>query len=232
MMNRDLLEYMRVLGFDAVPPTQEPPAVLQSQTDPHRDLTKEFSLPLSLSQLRENLKNCELCKLCKGRTQVVFGTGDEKSSLMFVGEGPGAEEDRQGVPFVGRAGELLTKMIQAMGYTRDSVYIANVVKCRPPENRNPEPDEVQSCAPFLKTQIEMVKPKVIVALGTFAAQTLLGTEVGISKLRGQWGQLAITSSVHVQVMPTFHPAYLLRNPDMKKVVWEDLQTVMRRLANA
>jgi DNA polymerase len=143
---------------------------------------------------------------------------------MFVGEGPGADEDRQGEPFVGRAGQLLTKMIEAMGHRREDVYIANVVKCRPPENRNPEPDEIGACEPFLKAQIAAVAPRVIVALGKIAAQTLLRDASPISRLRGRWAAYE-----GVRLMPTFHPAYLLRSPDEKRKAWEDLQLVMKEL---
>ncbi len=141
---------------------------------------------------------------------------------MFVGEGPGADEDRQGEPFVGRAGQLLTKMIEAMGFRREEVYIANVVKCRPPENRDPEPDEIEACEPFLKAQIAAVRPRVIVALGRFAVQTLLRDTTPVSRLRGKWREYQ-----GVKLMPTFHPAYLLRNPAEKRKAWEDLQRVMK-----
>lgn len=174
--------------------------------------------------LRAFIGDCPRCKLCAGRTNIVFGVGDPKAGLMFVGEGPGADEDAQGIPFVGRAGQLLTKMIEAMGFSRDDVYIANIVKCRPPDNRNPEPDEIAACKPFLLRQIDIVKPKVIVCLGRIAAQALLETVIPISKIRGRfqdWNGM--------QVMPTYHPAFLLRNPPMKKYVWEDLQQVMKVL---
>ncbi|MFN0064405.1 MAG: uracil-DNA glycosylase family protein [Myxococcaceae bacterium] len=180
-------------------------------------------LASTLDALRQHIGDCQRCKLCSGRTQVVFGVGNPSAELMFVGEGPGEQEDLQGVPFVGKAGQLLTKMIEAMGFVRDDVYIANVVKCRPPNNRNPEPDEIESCEPFLRQQIALVKPKVLVALGKFAAQTLLREATPISRLRGHWREYE-----GVPLMPTFHPAYLLRNPPDKKFAWEDLQQVMRR----
>jgi DNA polymerase len=151
---------------------------------------------------------------------------------MFVGEGPGADEDEQGVPFVGRAGQLLTKMIEAMGISRNEVFIANVVKCRPPNNRNPEPDEIAECSPFLLRQVQLVSPKIIVALGTFASQTLLETDTPIGQLRGQYHQsqkLVQKDGSPIKIMPTFHPAFCLRNPNMKKPVWEDLQKVMTDL---
>jgi uracil-DNA glycosylase family 4 len=164
----------------------------------------------------------EKCKLHGGRTRLVFGVGNPSAELMFVGEGPGADEDLQGEPFVGRAGQLLTKMIEAMGFARSEVYIANVVKCRPPGNRDPEPDEIAACEPFLKAQIAAVRPRVVVALGRFAVQTLLRDATPIGKQRGRWREYE-----GVRLMPTFHPAYLLRNPAEKKPAWEDLQLVMK-----
>jgi DNA polymerase len=176
-----------------------------------------------LEEVRRALGDCQRCKLCSGRKNIVFGVGNPKAKLVFVGEGPGAEEDNQGIPFVGAAGQLLTKMIAAMGYTRDEVYICNVVKCRPPGNRNPEPDEIAACQPFLEAQLNAIRPSVIVTLGKFAAQTLLRTDTPITRLRGQWREY-----VGIPLMPTFHPAYLLRNPAEKKSAWTDLQAVMAR----
>ena len=176
----------------------------------------------SLDALRVHIgPQCTRCKLCTlGRKQVVFGVGNPSADLMFVGEAPGSDEDEQGIPFVGRAGQLLTKIIEAMEMRRDDVYIANVIKCRPPGNRNPEPDEVLTCEPFLFRQIDLVQPKVVVALGKFAAQSLLRTDTPITKLRGQ---------VHpfrgAVLVPTFHPAYLLRSPDKKRETWEDMKLV-------
>jgi DNA polymerase len=165
--------------------------------------------------------DCSRCKLhALGRRQVVFGVGNPRADLMFVGEAPGEDEDRQGEPFVGRAGQLLTKIIEAIGLTRQQVYIANVIKCRPPANRNPEPDEVASCEPFLFEQIATVQPKVVVALGKFAAQSLLRSTEPITRLRGRVFQFRGASLV-----PTFHPAYLLRNPPAKREVWEDMKKV-------
>jgi uracil-DNA glycosylase family 4 len=179
----------------------------------------------ALEAIRAELGDCRRCKLCTGRTQIVFGVGNPRADLMFVGEGPGQDEDRQGEPFVGRAGQLLTEIItRGMGLERSEVYIANVVKCRPPGNRNPEPDEIAACQPFLARQIESVSPKVVVALGKFAAQTLLETATPITKLRGRWFDFRGR-----KLMPTFHPSYLLRNPADKKLVWEDVQQVMREL---
>ena len=180
-----------------------------------------------LEEVRRALGDCKRCKLCSGRKNIVFGVGNPKARLVFVGEGPGAEEDNQGIPFVGAAGQLLTKMIAAMGYTRDEVYICNVVKCRPPGNRNPEPDEIEACQPFLEAQLNAIRPSVIVTLGKFAAQTLLRTDTPITRLRGQWREY-----VGIPLMPTFHPAYLLRNPAEKKPAWTDLQAVMARFPKA
>lgn len=179
----------------------------------------------SLHELRAAIGDCRRCKLWSGRTHIVFGVGSPKAALMFVGEGPGRDEDLQGEPFVGRAGQLLTDIItKGMGLKREDVYIANVIKCRPPENRNPEPDEVESCEPFLKKQVDLVRPKVIVALGKFAVQTLLRSKVPITRLRGVW------HDYHgIKLMPTFHPAYLLRNPGDKKLVWEDIKKVLKEL---
>ena len=178
--------------------------------------------PTELGAIRMDLGDCTRCKLHKlGRRQIVFGVGNPQARLMFVGEAPGADEDIQGEPFVGRAGQLLTKIIQSIGLDRSDVYIANVIKCRPPGNRNPEPDEVAECRPFLFRQIDTIRPRVIVALGTFAAHALLGTDAPISRLRGQ---------VHpfrhdALLIPTFHPAYLLRSPERKRDVWEDMKKV-------
>lgn len=182
----------------------------------------------SLDELRAAIGDCRRCKLWPGRTHLVFGVGNRNAKLMFVGEGPGRDEDLQGEPFVGRAGQLLTDIItKGMGLRRQDVYIANVVKCRPPDNRNPEPDEVASCEPFLKRQIDLVRPEIIVALGKFAVQTLLQSKVPITRLRGNW------HTYHgIKLMPTFHPAYLLRNPGDKKLVWEDIKKVIQELRGA
>src|SRR5919197_2680480 len=175
----------------------------------------------TLEELRTAIGDCRRCKLWPGRTHLVFGVGNPKAKLMFIGEGPGRDEDLQGEPFVGRAGQLLTDIItKGMGLRREDVYIANVVKCRPPQNRNPEPDEVESCEPFLFQQIDIIKPKVIVALGKFGAQTLLRTLDPISRLRGR-----VFEYRGAKLVPTFHPAYLLRNPSSKREVWEDMKRV-------
>jgi DNA polymerase len=180
----------------------------------------------TLPALRTHIGDCQRCKLAPHRTNLVFGVGDPKAQLVFVGEAPGADEDARGEPFVGRAGQLLTEIItKGMGLRREDVYIANVIKCRPPGNRNPEPDEVATCEPFLVRQLELIAPHVIVALGKFAVQALLRTKTPITKLRGQW------FDYHgIRLMPTFHPAYLLRNPGDKRLVWADIKAVMAELA--
>jgi uracil-DNA glycosylase family 4 len=192
------------LAVSTVPHVPDPPA-----TEPAGDL----------SSIRADLGDCTRCKLhTLGRRQIVFGVGNPRAALMFIGEAPGRDEDIQGIPFVGRAGQLLTKMIEAIGLSRADVYIANVIKCRPPENRNPEPDEVAACEPFLFQQVEAIHPTVIVALGAFAAQALLKTQDSISRLRGR-----VSKYGGAQLIPTFHPAYLLRSPDKKRDAWEDLK---------
>lgn len=177
-----------------------------------------------LNVIRQELGDCTRCKLHSGRNNLVFGVGNPEAELVFVGEGPGRDEDLKGEPFVGKAGQLLTRIIEAMGLKRQDVYIANIIKCRPPNNRNPEPDEISTCEPFLKKQLEAIHPRVICALGTFAAQTLLKTDSKISQLRGKFHYYE-----GIKVMPTFHPAYLLRNPREKRRVWEDMQQVMVEL---
>lgn len=178
----------------------------------------------SLEQIARDLTDCSRCKLCQKRTHIVFGEGNPHAQLVFIGEGPGEQEDLQGRPFVGKAGQLLDRMIAAIGLAREQVYIANVVKCRPPGNRNPEPDEIQACSPFLYRQLELLRPQVIVALGKFAAQTLLQTDEGITRLRGHFRPYR-----GAKLMPTFHPSYLLRNPGAKKEAWHDLQLVAQEL---
>jgi uracil-DNA glycosylase len=226
------LERQRRIGMRFVPAGES--TVLVTASNEHllsgteSDLFADASAALqaqSLDELRAGIGDCRRCKLWPGRTHLVFGVGNPKAKLMFIGEGPGRDEDLQGEPFVGRAGQLLTDIItKGMGLRREDVYIANVVKCRPPENRNPEPDEVASCEPFLKKQIELVRPEIIVALGKFAVQALLQTKAPITKLRGDW------HSYHgIKLMPTFHPAYLLRNPADKKLVWEDIKKVIKEL---
>ena len=234
MTNPDLAEHLRwaeslgVTGFSrdskwrargGAQETREPQG--ERSVTPDQPTTDNRLPATDLNSIRLDIGDCTRCKLHGlGRKQIVFGAGNPNADLMFVGEAPGADEDEQGVPFVGRAGQLLTKIIEAIGLTRDDVYIANVIKCRPPGNRNPEPDEIAECEPFLIRQIESVKPKVIVALGTFAAKTLLRSDLPISRLRGQF------YDYHgAKLLPTFHPAFLLRSPDRKRDVWEDMKKV-------
>lgn len=175
----------------------------------------------TLENIRTYIGDCQRCKLCKSRNKIVFGDGNPRADLVFVGEGPGRDEDMQGLPFVGRAGKLLTQMIEAMGLARQDVYIANVVKCRPPENRLPEKDEIETCSPFLLRQLDVIRPKVIVCLGNCASQTLIGTNKSISHFRGQWFDFR-----GARLIATYHPAYLLRNPAAKGEVWNDLKKVI------
>ena len=201
-----------------------PPALSGESSDDQavtHPVTLSRNAEEALAAVRSDIGDCTRCKLhTLGRRQIVFGVGNPNADLMFVGEAPGADEDQQGIPFVGRAGQLLTKIIEAIGLKRDDVYIANVIKCRPPQNRNPEPDEVETCEPFLFQQIDVIKPKVIVALGKFGAQTLLRTLDPISRLRGR-----VYDFRAAKLIPTFHPAYLLRNPASKREVWEDMKLV-------
>lgn len=235
------LEFYRDLGVDGISgdprwtaradslperlPNTLPNTLPERLPNALRESVQELPAGTTLVTIRDDLGDCTRCKLhALGRHQIVYGVGNPDADLMFVGEAPGADEDIQGEPFVGRAGQLLTKIIEAMGFTRKDVYIANVLKCRPPGNRNPEPDEVAQCQPFLFRQIETVQPKVMVALGTFAAQALLDTKDPISRLRGRaWpcrGRLLV---------PTFHPAFLLRSPDRKRDTWDDMKLVLRIL---
>ena len=219
---REYVEEQLQLGFTEL-----------EQNEPEHDSPyADFDLPA----LTADAENCLKCPLHETRTKVVFGVGDPNANLMFVGEAPGADEDRQGEPFVGRAGQLLTQIIEAgMKRKRSEVYIANILKCRPPGNRNPQPVEVETCSPYLIRQIELVQPKVIVALGSFAAQMLLDTKTGITRLRGEFhacnvpGLRVPPHRTPPVIMPTYHPAYLLRNPSAKREVWEDVQKVMARL---
>jgi DNA polymerase len=176
----------------------------------------------TLDSIQKNLGDCRRCKLSECRNQIVFGEGDPSAKLIFIGEGPGFEEDRKGQPFVGAAGQLLTRIIEAIKLSRHQVYICNIVKCRPPGNRNPDPDEIETCFPFLERQIAAIQPDFIVALGTFAAQTLLATRTPISKLRGRFHEYK-----GIRVIPTYHPAFLLRNPGKKRAVWEDMKMLMK-----
>ncbi len=178
----------------------------------------------ALNVLREEIGDCQRCKLSKGRKNIVFGEGSVDAEIMFIGEGPGEDEDIQGRPFVGKAGQLLTRLIEKMGFKREDVYIGNIVKCRPSFNRDPEEDEINACSPFIKKQAEIISPKVIVSLGRISTQTLIGLKIPIGKLRGKFYQFE-----NIPLMPTFHPSYLLRNPKDKWLVWEDAQKVLERL---
>jgi DNA polymerase len=221
------VDHDRLTGVDGYPPAASPAdgAAVAEPVTP-RLLAGSLRAAADLPALRAEIGDCRRCKLAPHRTNLVFGVGNPKARLVFVGEAPGADEDARGEPFVGRAGQLLTEIItKGMGLRREDVYIANVIKCRPPQNRNPEPDEVASCEPFLVRQLGLIGPQVIVALGKFAVQTLLRTKAPITKLRGQWFDYQ-----GIKLMPTFHPAYLLRNPADKRVVWSDIKAVMAELA--
>ncbi len=210
---RGWLEFLDHTGCPGLAPLAPHPTVEQTPAEQDSDME-------TLDMIRVDLGDCQRCQLAQGRTKLVFGQGNPAADLMFVGEAPGRDEDLQGQAFVGRAGQLLTKIIEAIGLSREDVFIANILKCRPPGNRDPEAEEVTTCSPFLFRQIESIQPRVIVALGAYAARTLLDTERPISKLRGRFheyrGRL---------LMPTYHPAYLLRNPQAKRPVWEDMQLV-------
>ena len=200
-------------GFDCSPESLETlarwsqPAALMAET---------------LAEIRSDLGDCQRCKLAAARTSIVFGSGHAAAKLVFVGEGPGFEEDQKGEPFVGAAGQLLTRIIAAINLSRKQVYICNIIKCRPPRNRNPETDEIEACLPFLERQIAAIQPDIICALGKFAAQTLLNSDVPISRLRGR-----LYEYNGIKLLPTYHPAYLLRNPDRKREVWEDMKMLMK-----
>ncbi len=213
---KSYLEYLKGMGIVSLP-------VSDRVSDPISERKPEEPSPshiMTLEEVRKELGDCKRCKLHRTRRTIVFGEGNPKATLMFIGEGPGYDEDVQGRPFVGRAGQLLTKIIESINLSREEVYIANIVKCRPPQNRNPEPDEIESCNPFLMKQIRVIQPKIICALGTFAAQTLLKTYAKISDLRGKSFDLE-----GIKVIPTYHPAFLLRNPERKRDVWEDMKKI-------
>jgi len=224
------------LGPAAATPAPAAPHTSRSPAGPpavEPSLPVRTALPLAakaarLAQLAEEVKTCTRCALHRERTHTAFARGNGSSGVLFLGEGPGEEEDRQGLPFVGAAGQLLDRMIAAMQLSRDDVYVCNIVKCRPPRNRKPEPDEMNQCRPYLEEQLTLLQPRVIVALGATAVQGLLGTTEGITRLRGQWKLYR----GEIPVMPTFHPAYLLRQPQSKREVWDDLREVLRHLERA
>jgi uracil-DNA glycosylase family 4 len=215
----DQLEFLRDIGVDSlsVGPFPGRPA---ARTVP----LQESEPMMTLESIREEIGDCQRCKLARTRTNIVFGSGNPNAELVFVGEAPGSDEDQQGLPFVGRAGQLLTKIIESINLKREDVYICNVLKCRPPENRNPDPEEVATCNPFMKHQLAAIKPKIVCCLGTFAAQTVLQTVSPISKLRGKFFDMD-----GIRVIATFHPAYLLRSPDKKREVWEDMKQIRAEL---
>ena len=233
-----ILEDLQQWGFETVQPLEidsrreeDTPVIAEAAAAPYvkemvASVVKKMSPPVTLAALQENLVNCDRCPLCQQRNNIVFGGGNPHAQVVLVGEAPGREEDLQGIPFIGEAGHLLEKILQAMNLSREAVYICNVIKCRPPGNRDPQPDEISACEPFLKQQLALIKPEIIITLGRFAAQTLLKTSTPIGKLRGQWREYE-----GIALMPTFHPAYLLRNPSGKRPVWEDMKQVMLRLEN-
>ncbi|HXI12446.1 MAG TPA: uracil-DNA glycosylase [Thermoanaerobaculia bacterium] len=235
-MNRDDLRseltFLNDVGFSHLDIAPDPRLVAQVREKDHPAVVEPggpsareiIDVSHTLESLARLAAGCLRCRLAATRTQVVFGTGNPNADLMFIGEGPGRDEDLKGEPFVGRAGQLLTDIIKAMQLTRESVYITNVVKCRPPENRNPENDEMDACRPYLQRQIELIKPKVIVTLGRFALQSTLQKAILISNVRGSW-----LAHGAIKLMPTYHPAYLLRTPSAKKDVWADMKKVMTEL---
>jgi len=207
---RSYLEYIKEMGITDIPTSESNSGSVLSPT---------------LEEIRRELGDCRRCKLHRTRRTIVFGEGNKNAKLMIIGEGPGYEEDVQGKPFVGKAGQLLTKILHSIHFQREEVYITNIIKCRPPQNRNPEPNEIQSCYPFLIKQIHAIQPQIICALGTFAAQTLLKTDAKITNLRGRFYEFA-----GIKLLPTYHPAYLLRNPERKREVWEDMKQISKWLA--
>lgn len=221
---REYLSYQKDMGIEGFPSTSEE----IYNTGKHgtifngRDSGDYENTSMGLEAIRSRLGDCKLCKLHSGRRNIVFGTGDENAKLVFIGEAPGRDEDIKGEPFVGKAGQLLTRIINAINLSRKDVYIANIIKCRPPGNRDPEPDEIAACETFLVKQIEAIKPEIICALGTFAARTLLRTDQKISDLRGKFHNYR-----GIKLIPTYHPAFLLRNPYFKRTVWEDMQLVQK-----
>ncbi|NCO84250.1 MAG: uracil-DNA glycosylase [Nitrospirae bacterium CG_4_10_14_3_um_filter_44_29] len=230
---KTVLEFYQAMGIERIPLNiaQKCRSAEVQKPPPHPPLGKggrrggDYSKKvIALKALRDEIGDCQRCKLSKGRKNIVFGEGSVDAEIMFIGEGPGEDEDLQGRPFVGRAGQLLTKLIEKMGFKREDVYIGNIVKCRPPFNRVPEEDEISACSPFIRKQAGIISPKVIVSLGRISTQTLIGTKIPIGKLRGKFYQFE-----NIPLMPTFHPSYLLRNPKDKWLVWEDAQKVLERL---
>lgn len=229
----DALAYLADVGYEEVykrarraAPRQGVPESGGPPSEP-RDAAKDDAVDGLLERLAAEVATCRRCRLCEQRHRAVFGAGSSRADLMFIGEGPGAEEDRQGLPFVGRAGDLLNKIIAAIDLRREDVYIANMVKCRPPGNRDPQPDEVAACRGYLEQQIDAIRPRVLVALGRVAAQALLGNATPIGRMRGQWFEVR-----GVPTMVTYHPAALLRNPSLKRPTWEDMQQVRDRIREA
>lgn len=224
---RELLEYLAGLGFEELWVARQGPALSPSPVvlEAPSGMSSPAGTSLGpLGALAAEVASCRLCRLAEARNRTVFGSGSPQAALMVIGEGPGEEEDRQGLPFVGRAGELLTRILSAIGRSRESVYIANVVKCRPPRNREPLPDEVAACRGYLEQQIDLVRPRVLLLLGRVAAQALLGTQEPLGRLRGTWFEVR-----GVPARVTYHPAALLRNPQLKRPTWEDVQIVRDRL---
>jgi DNA polymerase len=236
---KSYLEYLKGLGITELPLfSNGNEKIYQSDVSngvgaihesplPYRMANRSPSEPQRLEEIRNELGDCRRCKLHRTRRTIVFGEGNKKARLMLIGEGPGNDEDVQGRPFVGKAGQLLTKILQAIEIEREEVYIANIIKCRPPQNRNPEPDEIENCYPFLLKQIQAIRPRIICALGTFSSQTLLKTDVKITALRGK-----VYDFSGIQLFPTYHPAYLLRNPEKKREVWEDMKQIAKALAES
>jgi DNA polymerase len=212
------------IGLSPAPAASGPSAMVPAVGSVPAEAAGTPGAKAALDAIRADIGDCRRCKLAGGRKTIVFGQGDPNARLMFVGEAPGADEDEQGLAFVGKAGQLLTKIIEAIGLRRDDVFIANVIKCRPPQNRNPEPDEITACQPFLERQIDVIQPKVLVGLGKFAGQWLLKTAEPISRIRGRVGDYR-----GIKAIPTWHPAYLLRTPSAKKDVWEDMKLVLQLL---
>lgn len=234
---KSYVEYLKKMGVTELPLADKKiEKVYPTEGSTHAGAIHELPQPYelkeisqaetgSLEEIRTELGNCQRCKLHRTRRTIVFGEGNKKARLMLIGEGPGYEEDVQGRPFVGKAGQLLTKILQSIEIQREDVYITNIIKCRPPQNRNPEPDEIGNCHPFLLKQIQVIGPEIICGLGTFATQTLLRTDAKITALRGKFYDLS-----GLRVIPTYHPAYLLRNPEKKRDVWEDMKLIAKALA--